>query len=187
MSIVTIILFAFALSLDAFAVSIASGIIIKSQKIQNALKLSISFCFFQLSMPIIGWYSGRCFYPLIEKFAHWLAFFLLLFIGLKIIYEATRIENFEKAPLNISLAVLIGLGLATSMDALAVGLSLSCLNVNIIKPALIIGIITFLMSYLGFFVGNKFGHIFEKKIEIIAGLILIAIGFKILFEHLLTS
>jgi len=184
MDIISIIFIAFGLAMDAFAVSITSGITIKFLKINNALKIATFFGLFQVIMPIIGWLAGLSFRNIISGFDHWIAFGLLIIIGGKMIYESTKIElnNKKIDPLNIY--VLLILSFATSVDALAVGLSLSFLKVFIVLPAVIIGIITFLLSIFGVYFGNKFGHYFEKKFEIIGGLVLIGIGIKILMEHL---
>ncbi|MEW5896019.1 MAG: manganese efflux pump MntP family protein [Candidatus Omnitrophota bacterium] len=184
MSILTIFLIALALSMDAFAVSIASGIITRKQKVYHAFRFGLCFGGFQMLMPVLGWISGRMFYHLIAQVDHWLAFTLLFLVGSKMIYEAVKLEKLESVSKEISSAVLAVLGLATSIDALVVGLSLSFLNVSILAPVVIIGAVTFAMSFAGFMIGNKFGHIFEKKVEVLAGTILILIGFKILLEHL---
>jgi putative Mn2+ efflux pump MntP len=119
-----------------------------------------------------------------EAYAHWLAFGLLAAIGGKMIYEALRLEEAENPTDPMSIHVLLVLSVATSIDALAVGLSLTFIKVRIVTPALIIGVITFALSYAGVFIGDKLGHFFEKKIEALGGLILISIGIKILIEHL---
>lgn len=186
MHIATILVMAVALSLDAFAVSIASGIIIKRQKFVNAVRLGAIFCAFQMIMPVVGWLGGRGFYRFIRGVDHWLAFCLLLFIGVKMIYEAVKFRDLENVSRYLSIPVLLGLGLATSMDALAVGLSLSFVNVSIVMPVILTGIVTFGMSYAGFFMGARYGHIFEKKVEIVAGLLLIGIGINILLQYLRT-
>lgn len=184
MDIISIIFIAFGLAMDAFAVSITSGLTIKSLKINNALKIATFFGLFQAIMPLIGWLAGLSFRDFISGVDHWIAFGLLSIIGCKMIYESSKMELNEKKidPLNIY--VLFILSIATSIDALAVGLSLSFLNVSIALPAIIIGIVTFLLSVFGVYFGNRFGHYFERKIEIIGGLILIGIGIKILIEHL---
>ena len=171
--------------MDAFAVSIANGLIIKKKKFFNAFKFGFSFGLLQMIMPIIGWSISFKFRHLIEGVDHWIAFGLLSLIGCKMIYEAFKIEKIEKSESTITMGVLFGLSIATSIDALAVGVSFAFLNISIVAPAIIIGVITFFMSYFGVLIGNRFGHIFEKKIEIIGGLILIGIGLKILAEHLL--
>jgi Predicted membrane protein len=183
MDVVTIVLIAIGLAMDAFAVSITSGLTIKSLKVTYALRIALFFGFFQAVMSGIGWLAGFGLRDIISGIDHWIAFGLLSLIGCKMICEATRIETNEKEinPLNSYLLLL--LAIATSIDALAVGLSLSFLTVAIVTPAVIIGIVTFLMSFLGVFLGNGFGHFFEHKIELIGGLTLIGIGVKIVIEH----
>jgi len=180
----SILLIALGLAMDAFVVSVTSGLTIKQVKINNALKIALFFGSFQLMMPIIGWLAGVGLRHFISGFDHWVAFALLVIVGGRMIYESTKLEAGENKidPLNIF--VLFMLAIATSIDALAVGLSLSFLKVAIILPAVIIGIITFFLSFLGVYIGKNLGHFFERKIEIIGGLILIGIGIKILVEHL---
>ena len=186
MSLITIIFIAFGLALDAFAVSIASGVTIKELRINQALKVALSFGLFQAFMPLIGWLAGLTLRDFISGIDHWVAFTLLSLIGLKMIYESLKLESNDKKkgmdPLNIY--VLLILSIATSIDALAVGLSFAFLKIFIVTPVIIIGIITFLLSLLGIAIGKRLGHFFEKKIEIVGGLVLIGIGIKILIEHL---
>jgi len=184
MDTISIIFIAFGLAMDAFAVSITSGLTIKHLKINHALTIAIFFGSFQSIMPLIGWSAGLGFRNYISGFDHWIAFGLLGIVGCKMIYESSKMEvnNKKIDPLNVY--VLLMLSIATSIDALAVGLSLSFLNLSIILPAIIIGMITFLLSIFGVYFGNRFGHYFEKKIEIIGGLILIGIGIRILIGHL---
>jgi len=175
---------AVGLSMDAFAVSITSGFVTKNLKVRQAFRMAIFFGSFQAIMPIIGWMSGLFIRNLIASYDHWIAFALLSFIGLKMIYESLNPEKDEHKACPMEFQRLIILSIATSIDALAVGFSLSFLNLQIIIPAIIIGIITFSISFLGVFLGKQFGHIFENRLEQIGGLILIGIGIKILFEHL---
>ena len=184
MDMITIILIALGLAMDAFTVSITSGFALRSLKIRHAFRIAVFFGLFQTIMPGIGWLAGNNLRGFISGVDHWIAFGLLSIIGCKMIFESTQMRSNGKEidPLNIY--VLLILSVATSVDALAVGLSLSFLNISIVTPAIIIGMITFLLSFLGVFLGNRFGHIFENKIEIVGGLILIGIGAKILFEHL---
>ena len=184
MDIISLIFIAFGLAMDAFAVSITSGLTIKSLKIKNALKIAIFFGLFQAIMPIIGWLAGLSFRDYISSIDHWIAFGLLSVIGSKMIYESFHMESNKRKINPLNVYVLLIFSVATSIDALAVGLSLSFLKVSIVFPALIIGIVTFLLSILGVYIGNRFGHYFERKIEMIGGLILIFIGIKILVEHL---
>jgi putative Mn2+ efflux pump MntP len=184
MDIISITFIAFGLAMDAFAVSITSGLTIKHLRINHALKIAIFFGSFQSIMPLIGWSAGLGFRNYISGIDHWIAFGLLGIVGCKMIYESSKMgaNNKKIDPLNVY--VLLMLSIATSIDALAVGLSLSFLNLSIILPAVIIGMITFLLSIFGVYFGNRFGHYFEKKIEIIGGLILIGIGIRILISHL---
>jgi manganese efflux pump family protein len=181
----TIVFIAIGLSMDALAISVAGGIILKQRKLYHALRMGLSFGLAQMIMPILGWSLGFKARNLIAGFDHWLAFVLLTFIGGKMIYEATKIEKIEQSGSTLANHVLLGLSIATSMDALAVGLSFAFLNIAIILPAIIIGVVTFSMCFLGFFVGSRFGHLFEQKVEVVGGLILIGIGTKILLEHFL--
>ncbi|MBE0461507.1 MAG: manganese efflux pump [Candidatus Aminicenantes bacterium] len=184
MDIIIIIFIAFGLAMDAFAVSITSGLTIKHLRINNALKIAIFFGSFQAIMPLIGWSAGLGFRDFISGVDHWVTFGLLSIVGCKMIYESSKMGSNEKKidPLNVY--VLFILSIATSIDALAVGLSLSFLNVPIALPAIIIGVVAFLLSLVGVYIGNRIGHFFERKIEIIGGVILIGIGVKILIEHL---
>ena len=185
MDIISIIFIAFGLAMDAFAVSITSGLTIKQLRINDAIKIAIFFGSFQAIMPLIGWSAGLGFRDFISGIDHWIAFGLLTLIGCKMIYESSKmnVNDKKKDPLNVY--VLLMLSIATSIDALAVGLSLSFLNVSIALPVIIIGVITFLLSIFGVYFGNRFGHYFERKIEIIGGLILIGIGIRILTTHLI--
>lgn len=183
MGIATILFIALGLSLDCFAVSITSGIAIKNLKINHALKIALFFGLFQAVMPVIGWLAGLGLKGFVSRFDHWVAFCLLSIVGLKIIYEARGIDS-EKVTNPLNIYVLLMLSVATSIDALAIGLTFAFLKISIASPVIIIGTITFLLSFLGIFIGNKIGHFFEEKIEIIAGFILIGIGIKILLEHL---
>ena len=184
MNTLTIILIAVGLAMDAFAVSITCGISMVKLRLRSALRISLAFGSFQAIMPIVGFLAGLSIRGLIQSFDHWIAFSLLAFIGCKMIYESLFMDSDEKKMDVDDLLTLLGLSIATSIDALAVGISLSLLKVDILSPAIIIGIITFLISFAGTVIGTRFGHLFEKKMEIAGGLILIGIGFKILFEHL---
>lgn len=187
MNTMTVILIAFGLAMDAFAVSVTSGLKIKDLRINHALRLAASFGLFQAIMPVVGWAAGTGLKGFISEIDPWIAFGLLSIIGLKMIYESTQMKSDEETGNPLNVYVLLMLSIATSIDALAVGLSLSFLKVFIVTPAIIIGVITFLLSFIGVYVGDRFGHFFESKIEIIGGLILIAIGIKILVAHLTTG
>ena len=184
MDLTTIIIIAFGLAMDAFAVSIASGAAIKPLKIPSALKIALYFGLFQAIMPLIGWLTGLGLRDFISNIDHWIAFFILFVIGSKMIYESTKLKGEGKRDNPLSALVLLVLSIATSIDALAVGISLAFLKIFIVTPIIVIGVVTFLLSFTGVFLGDKAGHIFENKIEMMGGIILIGIGIKILVEHL---
>lgn len=184
MSWATIILVAFALAMDAFAVSIASGVTIKRLKIRHALTIAGWFGVFQALMPLLGWLGGVKLHSFTARIDHWVAFGLLFFIGCKMIYESFKIEEIEKKNNPLDVHVLFMLSVATSIDAFAAGISFAFLRVSILLPILVIGLITFLVSFAGVWIGKRSGHFFEKKMEMIGGLLLIGIGIKILITHL---
>ncbi len=184
MDTLTLLLIAFGLAMDAFAVSISNGMTIKHQRANHALRIGIFFGSFQALMPLIGWSAGMNLRDLISGVDHWMAFGLLTFIGCKMIYESKKMDAREKEAKPLNLPTLLMLSIATSIDALAVGISFALLNISIVTPILVIGAVTFALSFLGVLIGKKIGHFFEKKIEVVGGLILIGIGVKILIEHL---
>lgn len=184
MDVITILIIAIGLAMDAFAVSIVSGLTLAHIRVRNALTVALFFGSFQALMPLIGWLSGNTLKGYISGFDHWVAFGLLCAIGCKMIYESFKLESDKENVDPQKIGALFVLAIATSIDALAVGISLSFLDVAIIIPALIIGLVTFLLSFGGVYVGNKFGHFFERKMELVGGLVLIGIGIKILIEHL---
>lgn len=184
MDITTVLIIAVGLAMDAFAVSISSGLAIKKIRIGHAFRIAFFFGAFQALMPVVGWLAGLGLKDFISAVDHWIAFALLSFVGGKMIYESTFLDEEKDDKDTLNIYVLLILSIATSIDALAVGLTLSFLNIDIASPALIIGIVTFLLSFLGVYIGGRFGHFFESKIEIAGGIILIGIGIKILVEHL---
>lgn len=184
MSLLETLLLAFGLAMDAFAVSVASGIAMKNFRIDHALRMATAFGLFQAIMPVIGWLAGIAMQSFMSSFDHWVAFGLLTIIGAKMIYEATRIDDAESGSNPFALYVLLLLALATSVDALAVGITFAMLGSAILLPVAIIGSVTFVLCLAGVRIGNVSGHFFEKKIEIAGGLVLIGIGLKILFQHL---
>lgn len=185
MNIIFIFLIAIGLAMDAFAVSIASGFKTRILRPYDAFRIGIFFGGFQAIMPVIGWAAGLHFRSIIIGIDHWIAFGLLSTIGLKMIYESSKLKSQDQKINTLNIYVLLILSVATSIDALAVGLSLSFLKVSIALPAVVIGVVTFILSFLGVFIGNRSGHFFEKKIEMVGGIILIGIGIKILIEHLI--
>ena len=184
MHLSTIIVIAVGLAMDAFVVSIVSGGAYKQLRVRYALRLAIFFGGFQAFMPIIGYLAGLSIREYIQDYDHWIAFGILSAVGGKMIYESLKIESVEKNMDPSNIFVLLALSVATSIDALAIGITLSLITSYIIIAVLIIGLVTFVLSYLGIIIGKKFGHFFENKIEALGGIILIGLGLKILFQHL---
>jgi putative Mn2+ efflux pump MntP len=184
MSLLNLTLIALGLSMDAFAVAVASGLAIKNLKVRHALLIATFFGGFQALMPTLGWLAGRAFRSVVQGVDHWIAFTLLTLIGGKMIYEALKFDKAENPDNPLNILVLLVLAIATSIDALAVGVAFALLDVAIVFSVLVIGAVTFILSILGVYIGDYCGHFFEKKIEIIGGLTLIGIGLKILIEHL---
>lgn len=170
---------AVALSMDAFAVSIGLGSKHRGKAIVLALMAGAYFGIFQALMPLIGYLGGKGVLGWIEAYAPWVAFFLLLLIGGKMIYESFA-EGIEEDIANITHRVMLILAIATSIDAMAAGFALTLLDVGPFLACLIIGITTFLFSFLGIFVGIKSGTWLESKAELFGGVVLILIGFKVL-------
>ena len=171
------------LAMDAFAVSVCKGLSMKKFYIKNAIVIALYFGFFQALMPLIGYFLGITFQGLVVNIDHWISFFLLGIIGIKLISEAFDSESDSKND-KIDTKTMLILAVATSIDALAVGITLAFLDTNVYYAVSIIGIITFILSIIGVRIGNKFGDKFQNKAEILGGVILILIGFKILLEHL---
>ena len=182
MDIPTILLVAFSLAMDAFAVSIANGTTITHQRNRAALTMALFFGTFQMFMPIVGWLAGLSLEEFIMGVDHWIALTMLTLIGSKMIYDSTKKEA-KKIENRLNIITLLTLSVATSIDALAVGLSFAFLQVYIATPIIIIGIVTFILSLMGFFFGNTAGNLLGNRIKIVGGLILIGIGIKILIEH----
>ncbi len=183
MEILIILLIALGLSIDSFAVSVANGLSIKNMFLIDKLKIAFSLSIFQALMPLIGWYAGIGISEYIKTFDHWIAFVLLVFIGLKMIYESFS-KNELKENYKIKTSTLIVQSIATSIDAFAVGISFALLNIEIMIPVIIIGIVTFFASIIGLQLGKYIGIRFGKYIEVFGGLVLIGIGVKILIEHI---
>lgn len=187
LELITLIGIAVGLAMDAFAVSVVSGSAYRDMCVRCALRMAFSFGTFQAVMPLLGYLAGNSLIEHIEDYAHWVAFGLLIGIGSKMIYEAVKTFNCEDAEPSVKdpscPVTLVILSIATSIDALAVGVTLSLLTRHIYLAVILIGIVTFGLSYLGCEIGKRMGHFFEKKIEIFGGFILIIIGFKILISH----
>ena len=179
--IITVNGIAAGLAMDAFAVSVVSGSVFKELEVRHVLRMAFFFGAFQAIMPLLGYAAGGTVAGHIEAWSHWLAFGILSAIGGKMIYEAVKIEQVEKRPKNpANLIVLLVLSVATSIDALAVGVTLSLITRYIFRAVATIGIVTFMISCIGYVIGKRIGHFFENKIEIAGGMVLIVIGLKIL-------
>lgn len=197
MSLVSILLTSFALSMDAFAVSITKGMTLKNISTKLAFKIAFFFGLFQGGMPLIGWALGISFESYIKSFDHWIALILLSFLGIKMIYESIKGNNADEIAIDldgcelsrdineydIKMKDLLVLSVATSIDALAVGVSFAFLNISIIPVVSAIAVITFLVCFIGVLIGKQIGPILKNYAEIIGGVILICIGLNIFNEH----
>jgi putative Mn2+ efflux pump MntP len=183
----TIIFVAVGLAMDAFAVSVAAGAAEKKLNLRHAMRMAIFFGAFQAVMPLIGYFAGETFKDEISIFDHWVAFFLLTFVGGKMIYESFKLDEGADGPNARRVLVVLTLAVATSIDALAVGMTLSLMTESILLAVILIGLVTFVLSFVGTQIGMKVGHFFENQIEILGGIILLIIGIKILAEHLIVG
>jgi putative Mn2+ efflux pump MntP len=183
MNIFELLLLAVGLSMDAFAVSITKGLSIGKICIKDCLIVGMYFGLFQAFMPLIGYYLSSNFAVYITSYDHWIAFILLAIIGINMIRESREKETTDKNA-SISFKAMLPLAIATSIDALAVGVSFAFLNINIYLSVIIIGITTFIISAIGVKIGSIFGTKYKAKAELCGGIILILIGLKVLFEHL---
>lgn len=177
-----ILLMSFSLAMDAFSVSIVGGMKSQTAKIVQALKVAVFFGTFQAVMPLIGWSIGEATKSFIDAVDHWVAFILLGIIGIKMIHEASSDNDEKKNILNTR--TLLMLAIATSIDALIVGITLSFFNIPLFISVGAIGIVTFILSFIGFLFGRQIGVLFGRRVEILGGIVLIIIGLKILIEHL---
>lgn len=185
MDTIQILLIAIGLAMDAFAVSITRGIQVRYLAFSDAMKIGLIFGIFQGGMPILGWLGGTYIQEYIKPFDHWIAFILLGGIGGKMIYETFQQDESPSETKPFHNITLIFLGIATSIDALAIGVSFGVLELDIAMRVIIIGIITFLLSLSGVYIGESIGHFFEGRVEIIGGIILVGIGLKILLQGLI--
>lgn len=183
MGVIEILLISLGLAMDAFAVSVCKGLAMKKMNWKKAIIIGLYFGVFQAVMPIIGFFLGTTFEGFITNVDHWVAFILLVVIGINMIKEAFEKES-ENRNDNVDMKTMIVLSIATSIDALAIGITFACLKMHILMPVITIGVITFIISVIGVKIGNRFGDKYEKKAEIMGGVILILLGTKILLEHL---
>jgi len=188
LNLLTVTGIALGLSMDALAVSVTNGCIITNLKLRYALRIAFFFGLFQALMPILGWIVGSRFRVYIQDFDHWVAFGLLLFVGGKMIRESRSAGSTEDSKINcLHFPTLLLLSVATSIDALAVGISFAMLEMVILVPVAIIGVVTFVNCLIGTQVGSRAGHFLEGKLEFVGGCILILIGIKIVVEHSVKS
>ena len=178
-----ILVLCIGLSMDAFAVSICKGLSVPKLQAKHCLICGVYFGGFQALMPLIGWALGIRFQSMITNIDHWIAFVLLAVIGANMIQESFSKEE-ECPDASFGFKTMLTLAVATSIDALAVGVTFAFLNVSIVPAVLLIGATTFVCSAVGVKIGNVFGNRFQSKAEFLGGLVLIAIGLKILIEHL---
>ena len=184
MSFLDIFLIGVALSMDAFAVSVCKGHSVKKVGVKHVLTVGVYFGGFQALMPMLGFLLGYKFESFITNIDHWIAFVLLAIIGGNMIREALGKDEDDKENDDFSFRAMLPLAVATSIDALAVGISFAFLGVDIVTAALLIGATTFVLSGAGIFVGNIFGSKYKSKAELAGGIVLILIGAKILLEHM---
>jgi len=183
MNYIEIILIAIGLSMDAFAVSVTLGLSVKKPTLKEYLLPGIYFGVFQALMPLIGYFAGTLFAEKIQKFEHWIAFGLLVIIGANMIKESFSKEEKKHDADKFTFINMLLLAIATSIDALAVGVTFSFFKINIYAAIAIIGFTTFILSICGVKIGNLFGVKFKSKAELIGGIVLVALGIKILLEH----
>lgn len=183
MSLFGIIILSIGLGMDAFAVSVCKGVSFKKSNLKKSIIVASYMGIFQSIMPVIGYFLGMSFADKITSIDHWLAFALLLVIGIKMIKEALSTEK-EVINDKVDFKEMIILAIATSIDALAVGITFAFLNVNLWFAVSLIGMITFLLCFVGTKIGSIFGDKYENKAELAGGLILILLGLKIVLEHL---
>lgn len=184
MGIIEIIFISIGLAADAFAVSICKGLSVRELKPKHVLITGSWFSVFQMIMPLLGFFLGAHFEKYIKSIDHWIAFVLLSLIGINMIRDSFRRDE-ENLSDTFGIGEMFVLSVATSIDALAVGITFAFLRADIVPAIIIIGTVTFLLSALGVKIGNKFGLKFKAKAEIIGGCVLILIGIKILLEHIL--
>ena len=185
MDFISVVLIAIGLSADCFAVGVSGSMSLKNTSRLQILRASLAFGFSQAIMPVLGWLAGRAFADLIASYDHWVAFILLVFIGARMIWESFRAKDGRTETPDITRGwLLLILSLATSIDALVVGLSFAFLAVNIVLASSTIGVVAFTATAIAFSVGTKMGKFIGRRAEVIGGLVLIAIGLRILISHI---
>jgi putative Mn2+ efflux pump MntP len=183
MDLVTILLTSLALAVDCFAVALAAGIESGEGRIRNAVRIALAFGSFQAAMPVLGWLAGRSVLDFISGFDHWIAFGLLALVGARMVREGFS-DDPEGEAISLDTASLLILAVATSIDALAVGVSLAFIEAGILIPCIIIGLSTFAISFLGAILGGTAAERAGRLMEITGGVVLIGTGVRILVEHM---
>ena len=183
MGITELIIISVGLAMDAFAVSIGKGLSLRRINWRHVLSVALWFGGFQALMPLVGYLLGTTFAEIVSDFDHWVAFFLLGIIGFNMIRDSFAKEDDDEHDDNFSLKIMFLLAVATSIDALAVGVSFAFLHVDIIKAVVCIGVITGLLSAVGLKIGNVFGMKYKSKAEFTGGIVLVLMGVKIFVEH----
>ena len=188
MGVVELLILAVGLSMDAFAVSVCKGLAMKKATLKAEATCGLWFGGFQMLMPVTGFFLGSLFAEAIEAFDHWVAFGLLVIIGINMLKEALEKKDESgddpEKDADLSVRTMFLMAVATSIDALAVGITFAFLNVSIIPAASLIGVTTFIIAAVGIYIGNVFGAKYKSKAELAGGIILVLIGVKILLEHL---
>jgi len=184
MNLIELLIISIGLAMDATAIAVCKGLNMKKINCKYGIILAVFFGIFQAGMTAIGWVLGKQFEQYIVIIDHWIAFVLLSIIGIKMILESLKKEKEETEETKIDIKEMLILAIATSIDALAIGITFSFLQVNILIATSLIGIVTLVLSFLGVILGYKFGAKHKAKAELIGGIVLILIGIKILIEHL---
>jgi len=183
MTFIELFIIAVALSMDAFAVAVCAGLAMPKVSVKKALVIGLYFGVFQAVMPLIGYFAATTFAARFIEFGHWIAFVLLCFLGGKMIYGSFKNSDDPCGEPSIKPSVMLPLAIATSIDALAVGVSFAFLSVSIVPAVLFIGVTTLILSIIGVKIGNLFGAKYKSKAELVGGIVLVLIGVRILLEH----
>ncbi len=186
MDFLSVFLIAIGLSADCFAVALSSSISMRTLSFLQVFRASLAFGVFQGLMPVLGWLAGRTVVELIADYDHWVAFILLALVGSRMIWESFRSKDGRSENTDITKGfLLLTLSVATSIDALAVGLTFAFMKISIAVASSTIGVVAFVATVIGFLLGRKAGYLIGRRAEAIGGMILIGIGIKILLEHIL--
>ncbi|MDA3892656.1 MAG: manganese efflux pump MntP family protein [Salinivirgaceae bacterium] len=185
MEFLTLLIIAIGLAMDSVTVSISCALILYKFNFKNTFRIALFMGVFQGTMPIIGWWLGHSFRVYIEAYDHWIAFIILMFLGARMIYQHITTNDDFKCFDPTSYKTLTGLAIATSIDALAVGITFGLIEISLITAALVIGLVSFILSFLAIYLASKFKQKLKFPFELVGGIILILIGVKILIEHIL--